>query len=60
MPDAEADKIPVVFGDMSYYWWICRRPFSIRALYEKFVLNDQIGYLGKRIRRWEARPQEGC
>ncbi|MGN8695555.1 phage major capsid protein [Bacillota bacterium HCP3S3_F1_1] len=46
MPDAEADKIPVVFGDMSYYWWICRRPFSIRALYEKFVLNDQISYLG--------------
>ncbi|MCC6094447.1 MAG: phage major capsid protein, partial [Eubacterium sp.] len=24
MPDAEAGNIPVVFGDMSYYWLICR------------------------------------
>lgn len=46
MPDAEAGNIPVVFGDMSYYWWILRKSFSVRALYEKFVLNDQIGYIG--------------
>ena len=61
MPDAEAGKIPVLFGDTSYYWWVPRRAVSIRALTEKFSLNDQIGYLseefldGKLVRRKAAK-----
>lgn len=57
MPTAENGKIPVVFGDFSYYWIIERSPFSIQTLKEKFVTLDQIGYLamefldGKLIRR---------
>ena len=57
MPTAENGKIPVVFGDFSYYWIIERSPISIQTLKEKFVTLDQIGYLamefldGKLIRR---------
>lgn len=57
MPTAENGKIPVVFGDFSYYWIIERSPVSIQTLKEKFVTLDQIGYLamefldGKLIRR---------
>lgn len=46
MPSAEAGSVPVLFGDYSYYWVVCRRPLGIRALYEKFAQFDQIGYLG--------------
>ncbi len=46
MPDAEAGSIPLLFGDYSYYWIVCRRPFSIHTLYEKFAKYGQIGYLG--------------
>lgn len=46
MPSAEAGTVPVLFGDYSYYWVVCRRPLGIRALYEKFAQFDQIGYLG--------------
>ena len=38
--------MPILFGDYSYYWVVCRRPLGIRALYEKFAEHDQIGYLG--------------
>lgn len=46
MPSAEAGAMPILFGDYSYYWVVCRRPLGIRALYEKFAEHDQIGYLG--------------
>lgn len=45
MPDAEADKKPIAFGDFSYYWVINRSPISMRTLTEKFALLSQIGYL---------------
>ena len=32
MPDADAGKSPVVFGDFSYYWIIGRYPFSVKFL----------------------------
>lgn len=57
MPGAESGKMPVLFGDFSYYWIILRSPVSVRTLKEKFVTFDQTGYLafefldGKLIRR---------
>ena len=57
MPDAASGNKPIAFGDFSYYWVVLRVPFSLRVLTEKFVLNDQIGYLaleyldGKLVRR---------
>ena len=46
MPSAEAGSMPVLFGDFSYYWVVCRRPLGIRTLYEKFAEFEQIGYIG--------------
>ena len=46
MPSAGAGSVPVLFGDYSYYWVVCRRPLGIRALSERFAKFDQIGYLG--------------
>ena len=45
MPDAATGNKPIAFGDFSYYWVVLRAPFSLRVLTDKFVLNDQIGYL---------------
>ena len=45
MPDADSGEMPIVFGDLSYYWIIDRKPVSVRTLTEKFALNQQIGYL---------------
>lgn len=61
MPNAEAGKMPIIFADISYYWWVIRKTISIRALIEKFAANDQIGYLsmefldGKLVRRKAAK-----
>ena len=46
MPDIEAGKIPVIFGDFSYYWIICRRLPNIRILTEEFCIYSQVGYVG--------------
>ena len=46
MPSEESGTTPILFGDLSYYWIVCRQPVSIRALYERFAVYDQIGYLG--------------
>lgn len=45
MPSAESGKKPIAFGDFSYYWVILKKPVSVRAIKEKFVVYDQIGYL---------------
>lgn len=45
MPDAEAGKKPVAFGDFSYYWLVDRAVMSVRTLHEKFFEEGQIGYL---------------
>ena len=45
MPDAEAGKKAIAFGDFSYYWFISRSPVSLRTLTEKFAIHDQVGYL---------------
>lgn len=45
MPDPDAGNRPVIFGDMSYYWIIERKPVSIRPLVEKYAVYSQIAYL---------------
>ena len=45
MPSVGSGNTPILFGDSSYYWIICRSPVSVRALKEKFVTLDQTGYL---------------
>ncbi|MCI1999926.1 MAG: phage major capsid protein [Clostridia bacterium] len=46
MPDAESGKSPVVFADFSYYWIICRKPVSVRALRELYALQNKVGFVG--------------
>lgn len=46
MPGAESGKKPIAFGDFSYYWVVCKKPVSVRTIKEKFVIYDQVGYLG--------------
>lgn len=45
MPGIASSKKPIAFGDFSYYWIISRSSVFFRALFEKFALNNQIGYL---------------
>ena len=45
MPNASAGTSPVAFGDFSYYTIVDRDHTSVKALYEKFAMNSQIGYL---------------
>ncbi|KIR02921.1 phage major capsid protein, HK97 family [Lachnospiraceae bacterium TWA4] len=35
----------IAFGDFSYYWIMNRMPISVRALTERYALNNQVGYL---------------
>jgi len=46
MPSAASGKKPAVFGDFKYYWIAQREPLSIRALHEKYLFANKIGYLG--------------
>ena len=45
MPSAESGKMPIVFGDFKYYWVVARTPVSVQPLFEKFITQEQIGYL---------------
>ena len=45
MPDAAAERKPVLFGDLSYYWIIDRASVGIKVLKELSARNGQIGYL---------------
>lgn len=46
MPDVAAGTKPILFGDLAYYWIVDRSPVSMKALEERFIMNDQIGYIG--------------
>ncbi|MEQ2927571.1 phage major capsid protein [Agathobaculum butyriciproducens] len=35
----------IAFGNFSYYWIMNRMPISVRALTERYALNNQVGYL---------------
>ena len=45
MPSEATGTKPIAFGDFSYYWIVDRMPLSVRALYEKFINTQHIGYL---------------
>ena len=45
MPDADEGSKPVLFGDLSYYWVIDRKPASIKPLWELFTNKGQVGYI---------------
>lgn len=46
MPDIENGALPIVFGDFSYYWIVCRRLPNFRTLTEDFCIYNQVAYLG--------------
>ncbi len=46
MPDIGVGAKPVLFGDLSYYWIVDRAPVTLKALKERFALEDKVGYLG--------------
>lgn len=39
------DRKPVVFGDLSYFWMIIRRPLAVRILTEKYANTNEYGYI---------------
>ena len=45
MPSVNSGNKPVVFGDFNYYYIVDRSPLSVRALQEKYALQQQTGYL---------------
>ncbi|MFR6152796.1 MAG: phage major capsid protein [Peptoniphilus sp.] len=45
MPDIDADKKPVAFGDFSNYWIIERQNPTIKRLEEVFVLKQHQGFI---------------
>ena len=45
MPSISSGAKPIVFGDFSYYWIVSRKPVAVRTLSEKFIANNQTGYL---------------
>src|SRR5690554_3324228 len=58
MPSIESDKQPIIFGDLSFYWIIERKPLSIMVLKELYSTQGQIGFLGfERIDGKLIRPE---
>jgi len=49
-----AGKPLMLFGDLSQYWIIDRKSYSVQVLSEKYAENDQIGY--KLRKRYDAAP----
>jgi len=45
MPDPDSGNSPVIFGDLSYYWIIERKPITVSPLLEKYAVYNQIAYL---------------
>lgn len=46
MPSVGEGTKPIAFGDFKYYWVIQRQPLSVKALVEKYTLNDEMGFIG--------------
>lgn len=46
MPNPTDGNSPIAFGDFSYYTIVDRDHTSVKALREKFAMNNQVGYLG--------------
>ena len=48
MPSAENGKMPVVFGDFSYYWIGDRQGITFKRLDELFSMTGQVGFLASK------------
>ena len=46
MPNIESGKKPIIFGDLSFYWIIERKPLAIQVLNELYSNQGQIGFIG--------------
>jgi len=46
MPSIESGKQPIIFGDLSFYWVIERKPLAIQVLNELYSNQGQIGFIG--------------
>lgn len=46
MPNIESGKMPIAFGDFSYYWIVQRQPLTIKILRELYTINNEIGFTG--------------
>jgi HK97 family phage major capsid protein len=46
MPSMESGEQPILFGDLSYYWIIERKPLAIQVLSELYSKDGQVGFLG--------------
>ena len=46
MPSIESGKRPIIFGDLSFYWIIERKPLAIQVLNELYSNQGQIGFIG--------------
>ena len=45
MPNMESGKVPIAFGDFSFFWIVERQPLSVKVLKEKYIIEGQIGYI---------------
>lgn len=58
MPSIESGKQPIIFGDLSFYWIIERKPLAIKVLNELYSRQGQIGFIGfERIDGKLIRPE---
>lgn len=44
MPDIKPGALPVIFGDLSYFWILERTPLSVKVLTERYALQGQVGF----------------
>ena len=59
MPSAESGQLPVIFGDLSYYWILENQPLTVQRISELYALEYMIGfkvreYLDGKLIRHEA------
>ena len=58
MPSIKSGKQPIIFGDLSFYWIIERKPLAIQILNELYSSQGQIGFVGfERIDGRLIRPE---
>lgn len=46
MPSIKSGKKPIIFGDLSFYWIIERKPLAIQVLSELYKNQGQVGFIG--------------
>lgn len=43
-PYMEDTSKPIIFGDLSFFWMIIRKPLSVKVLVERYANTNDIGY----------------